>query len=72
MDSQKFDGNPNHSLCRTAELRTGYSDAAYGPSITLCTLRLGGLHSSEDFGGDAEVGLERSRPGCLEWKLFTR
>ncbi|CAI5724980.1 unnamed protein product [Peronospora destructor] len=34
------DMTPNHSLCRTADLRRGYPDAAYGPSLTLCTRRL--------------------------------
>ena len=32
----------------------------------------GGMHSSEDFGEDVEVGLEKERPGCLACQFFTR
>ncbi|CAI5712590.1 unnamed protein product [Peronospora destructor] len=53
---------PNHSLCRTADLRRGYLDAAYRPSLTLCTRRLAG-RSLRNTGYDVNAGLERGRPG---------
>ena len=39
---KQSDKTPTHSLCRTTDLQTDYSDAADGPSLNFCTRRRAG------------------------------